>query len=170
MSEWNVIVQVATDEHLDEDTLFELAQHAETWDATVSARGDAGPGYMLNIDVQTFTPHHAGDEAYDIALKLATTAELVGEVVALEVRTPELAELAAYQPDTPELLAPIDIAEVLGVSRQRVHQLAAEHPDFPKPYQRLGTGPIWTRPAVEAFDRRWTRKPGRRAPRKVTSV
>ena len=52
---------------------------------------------------------------------------------------------------------------MLGVTRQRVHQLSGQHPEFPAPYARLGVGPVWTRPTIEAFQQRWTRKPGRPA-------
>lgn len=86
-----------------------------------------------------------------------------GEVVSAEVKDEDLHAEEAVRPDTPELLAATDVAELLGVSRQRVHQLAREHPQFPAPYARLGSGPIWSRPAVEAFARAWTRKPGRPA-------
>jgi predicted DNA-binding transcriptional regulator AlpA len=92
--------------------------------------------------------------------------QLVGgnaEVVDVRVCAPEIYESEALRPDTPDLLAATDVAELLGVSRQRVHQLAREHPRFPAPYVRLGSGPIWSRPAIEHFDRLWTRKPGRPA-------
>jgi len=39
-----------------------------------------------------------------------------------------------------------EVAELLGgISRQRVHQLAAEHEDFPKPIAILRAGKIWLR-------------------------
>lgn len=45
---------------------------------------------------------------------------------------------------------------MLGVSRQRVNQLAAE-PDFPAPEVTLATGRIWSREAVRV----WARAAGR---------
>jgi hypothetical protein len=86
-----------------------------------------------------------------------------GHVASGRVVSEDLAEREALEPDTPELLAATDVAELLGVSRQRVHQLSGERADFPAPCARLGSGPIWTRPAIEAFDRAWTRKAGRPA-------
>ena len=68
----------------------------------------------------------------------------------------------ATRPDTPELLSAADVADVLDVSRQRVHQLATSHPRFPEPYARLATGPIWTLPVIEHFRDTWDRRPGRR--------
>lgn len=49
-----------------------------------------------------------------------------------------------------------EIAEYLGVSRQRVHQLT-HSPGFPEPVARLSAGHIWTREDVEA----WARDSGR---------
>lgn len=48
-----------------------------------------------------------------------------------------------------------EIRELLGVTRQRVYQLAAL-PDFPKPIARLAQGKVWMLRDVEAWisDRR----------------
>lgn len=45
-----------------------------------------------------------------------------------------------------------EVADMLGVSRQRVHQLAAR-PSFPKPVAVLAAGTIWRRVDIE----RWIR-------------
>lgn len=55
------------------------------------------------------------------------------------------------------LVGVTEIAEMLGLSRQRVHQLAADDPDFPAPTAVLRGGTIWERAAVE----RWARESGR---------
>jgi prophage regulatory protein len=41
-----------------------------------------------------------------------------------------------------DLMGAQEVAELLGVSRQRVHQLA-ERPDFPAPVAVLAAGKIW---------------------------
>lgn len=61
----------------------------------------------------------------------------------------------------PALASGREAANLLGVSRQRVHQLATQHPDFPAPVARLACGSIWLLSDVEDFARTWTRKPGR---------
>lgn len=43
-----------------------------------------------------------------------------------------------------------EVAELLGVSRQRVHQLAAE-PGFPSPIARLSAGDVWDVRHIEAW-------------------
>lgn len=46
-----------------------------------------------------------------------------------------------------------EIAEMLGVTRQRASQLAASK-EFPKPLDRIAAGPVWRRDTVE----RWVKK------------
>lgn len=56
----------------------------------------------------------------------------------------------------PDLVGTTEISNMLGVSRQRVTQLAAT-PAFPEPVARLAAGPIWDRSDIEE----WARKTGR---------
>jgi FtsZ-interacting cell division protein YlmF len=44
-----------------------------------------------------------------------------------------------------------EIAQLLGVSRQRVHELLRSDPQFPEPAAELAAGRIWLRPDVEAW-------------------
>ena len=49
-----------------------------------------------------------------------------------------------------DLVGATDIARILGVSRQRVYQLA-ERPGFPKPATSLARGALWSRGEIEAW-------------------
>jgi hypothetical protein len=73
----------------------------------------------------------------DVARTLRAAA---GDVV--EARVLPWAEFEAEleRPTLPDLVSGPEAAEILGVSRQRVHQLAHQHPDFPAPAYRLGAG------------------------------
>ena len=62
-----------------------------------------------------------------------------------------------------ELVGTAEIAELLGVSRQRVHQLVSK-PDFPRPLAVLAAGMIWRREDVEEWARRTGRLPGEGEP------
>jgi prophage regulatory protein len=53
----------------------------------------------------------------------------------------------------PEVVAAAEIAELLGLSRQRVTQLTAK-PDFPLPLSVLTVGKIWLRQDIEDYARR----------------
>jgi predicted DNA-binding transcriptional regulator AlpA len=55
-----------------------------------------------------------------------------------------------------EVVGAVEIAEMLGVSRQRVNQLA-KRDDFPKPWRTLATGRIWDLRGIE----RWAANTGR---------
>lgn len=51
----------------------------------------------------------------------------------------------------PETLIGIaEIAQILGVSRQRAHQIADKR-TFPLPVQRLAMGPVWTRAQLDEY-------------------
>ncbi|MEU8334865.1 helix-turn-helix transcriptional regulator [Micromonospora tulbaghiae] len=53
---------------------------------------------------------------------------------------------------TKPLMGQAEIADRLGVSRQRVQQLIAR-PDWPEPYVTLAMGKVWKREAIEEWIR-----------------
>jgi predicted DNA-binding transcriptional regulator AlpA len=57
------------------------------------------------------------------------------------------------------LVGVAEIAEMLGVTRQRVHQLM-QLEGFPEPTAELSAGRIWLRTDVEKWARRTGRLPG----------
>lgn len=162
MSKWIVRVTVATPALLEEQHLVTLDEAAEQWDATIANRAD-GPGFTLTIGLDETDPIAAARTAAQfIRTRLGETSE---RVIDLRVCTPDQFETEALRPDFPPLASAADAAEILGVSRQRVHQLAASNTRFPAPVARVGTGPLWTVPAIEHFARIWERRPGRPAAR-----
>ena len=50
----------------------------------------------------------------------------------------------------PQVVSSPDAAAILGISRQRLHQIRG-NPDFPPPLFQLPTGPIWGRDAIERY-------------------
>jgi predicted DNA-binding transcriptional regulator AlpA len=54
-----------------------------------------------------------------------------------------------------------EVAEILGVTRQRVHQLIRAYSDFPKPEAELAVGRIWKREAITTWAASHPRKTGR---------
>lgn len=61
------------------------------------------------------------------------------------------------QPVLPTLMGLAEIAQAIGVSRQRAGQIA-QRDDFPEPAARLHTGPVWTDHAIERFLAGWERR------------
>ncbi|HEY1973089.1 MAG TPA: hypothetical protein VGH89_34415 [Pseudonocardia sp.] len=160
-SNWIVQITFATRDDLWDQVLDLLTDRVEHLDLTVARRADAS-GVVHTGQVPGSEVQHLQEAIVQVLQELTNDDHL--EVLGLaDVRmvAPEVYAAEMLRPDTPELLAATDMAEILGVSRQRVHQLSTDHPAFPEPYVRLGSGPIWTRPAIDHFNLVWERKPGR---------
>lgn len=66
----------------------------------------------------------------------------------------------SVQAEFPALAGMREVAEILGVSRQRAYELIKK-PTFPKPVVKLMTGPLWLASAVEKFAESRRKVPGR---------
>jgi hypothetical protein len=78
----------------------------------------------------------------------------------MEIVTQREHDRRAEAATMPELMSAAEIAETLGISRQRVHQLRSTAA-FPAPLADLRGGAIWDAAAIRKFDQEWTRRPGR---------
>ena len=65
--------------------------------------------------------------------------------------------IVKYRRAVHHLVGIAEIAELLGVSKQRVHQLVRDAADFPEPEAVLSAGMIWRRDAIL----QWARETGR---------
>lgn len=81
-------------------------------------------------------------------------------IVRVELMTVAEQERDLAQPAFPALVGVSEIAELLGVTRQRASQLA-KSPQFPEPVARLANTPVWTADSLTRFVEDWARKPGR---------
>jgi len=97
----------------------------------------------------------------DEILHALRSSGVESSVVGAETLNREEYDRRAEEPSIPELLSAPEVADLLGVTRQRVHQLVAANSRFPEPFMRLGSGPLWIADAIRRFDREWSRKPGR---------
>lgn len=127
------------------------------------AGGGAGDrAYDATVGVSTADATSAASEGVSLVTRAAAQAGLPAWPAArVETVRDDILEAEQAQPDLPDLVAGPEVAGILAVNRQRVHQLAAEHPEFPKPLYRLGIGSLWDRAAIERFHTDWERKPGR---------
>jgi hypothetical protein len=80
----------------------------------------------------------------------------------VDVRVQTVAELEREleAPSVPALAGIREIAEVLGVSRQRASELASSS-GFPKPVANLAAGPVWLYATIRSFNEGWERRTGR---------
>lgn len=153
MSMWAVTFTFS--EQADEDTLIVWGERLEEVDGSVAAI----PGYGFTVTVHEIGP----DPVKAITNVRDTVAFIPFFPVGIEVVDEETYQTAAFAPTVPEIVSAVEAADILGVSRQRVHQLHRENPHFPAPLYELRTGPLWTRQAIDRFASAWERRPGRPA-------
>jgi len=161
------------------------------WSIFVKAQGEDPDGRVMTTErLEAFAerpvPHHGvvggGADVYDAQLSLEgdDLAEVVTAALAvfgdaraavelpawpyveLEVKTEAALDAELSEPTFPEVVGATEAARMLGVSRQRLYQLA-ERDDFPPPMVQLAAGPVWLANSIHAFERDWDRRPGRRA-------
>ncbi|MEW2383397.1 hypothetical protein AB0873_15080 [Micromonospora sp. NPDC047707] len=104
-------------------------------------------------------------DADDYAAALDAARAWVGEVAAV-TGEPRLVTVESEESRVRglDLLGSAEVAARLGVSTARVRQLE-QRPDFPEPVLTLAGGRIYRASDIDAFDREWSRIPGR--PRKA---
>jgi predicted DNA-binding transcriptional regulator AlpA len=161
------------------------------WSVFVKAQGEDPDGGAVTTErleafAERLVPHHGvvggGRDAYDAQFSLdgddlagVVTAALavfdgaraaVGlpawPYVELETKTEAALDAELARPPFPEVVGATEAARMLGVSRQRLYQLA-ERDDFPPPMVQLAAGPVWLTDSIRAFEGGWDRRPGRRA-------
>jgi hypothetical protein len=145
--QWSVRVTAPVPEDLDIDAQATVAKKLR---ATLT---HDGARHLLSAEFTVTAPtlRKATDEALRAARALPAKPTRL-QVLPLD---DWVAEQKAPQPR--DLIGSAEAALLLGVSRQRVGQLA-QRADFPAPIARLSAGPVWTRTSIEVFGQHWTRK------------
>jgi len=141
------------------ETMDRWEAQLEGFDATVARVPERG------ITVTVYAP---GDLAlFDALSKMQGEVPHIvdSEPVGVEIVTEAEHRRRADYYTMPELMSAAEIAEELGVSRQRVHQLRSTT-GFPEPLADLRGGAVWDAAAVRKFAETWERRPGR--PRLIT--
>lgn len=139
---------------LDDTDLDRLNAALDEHDGSVACT----PGYGITVTVWV------GGEI-DMLDAACQAKEFVAAVVhedptGMEILREQEYTHRAEAPTMPELMSAAEIADELGVSRQRVHQLR-ENSAFPTPLAELRGGAVWDARAVRAFGSDWERRPGR---------
>ena len=142
------------------ETMDEWESKLEAFDGSVARI----PGRGVDVTV-----HAPGADSFDAlntsAIEVARRLKL-GPPAGIDVVTELEHARRADAYTMPELMRAAEIADELGVRRQRVHQLRSTAA-FPAPLAELRAGAVWDGGAVRRFEREWSRKPGR--PRKATA-
>ncbi len=136
-----------------EDVLDQWADDLEAIDGVVTRL----PG--VGVDVTVYADGHV--PMLTAAEKMVADVVIVihAEPVGISIAREWVHAAAAETPTMPELMSAAEIAEELGVARQRVHQLRSMA-TFPTPLAELRGGAVWDAAAVRKFSAGWSRKPG----------
>ena len=127
----------------------------------------SGPGAQVSVKAKDpIEALEAAGRAFHRALEEVGIGRL--PVAHAEVMTEEYQEQWLSEPG-PEYIGLAEIAEILGVSKQRVFQLRWRE-DFPRPIAELAAGPVWNRVSLNHFIANWERRPGRPARRDGSST
>jgi hypothetical protein len=118
----------------------------------------------VRLTILAEDPLSAAAHAVDL---LGGLAPAEARPVGIEVQTMEDLERRLQEPDLPDLVGVAEIARLIGVTKQRVSELAGRA-GFPRPVASLASGPVWLRPHVSRFVESWSRRPGR--PRKAAAT
>lgn len=115
---------------------------------------DELPAGVCSFDEHTVTVSFALDDHSSIVTKALIARALDhlpgGRLVEFRVRTEQSLVDELEQPVIPSLVGISEAAEILGVSRQRAHAIAAGDA-FPSPIAHLAAGPVFLETAVRAF-------------------
>lgn len=173
--DWSVYVQAAGPADappLDEAAVDRFAKNLSHYSPVVTGASAPEQERIWSAQLTVSYPMALGDEpepvqAAKFAVGLVTAAARKAglppwPVVKLEVTEWERFDAELDQPNTPDLVGITELAELVGVTRQRASTLA-RHPGFPEPLAELAAGPVWDLRMVERFVRSWARKPGRPA-------
>jgi hypothetical protein len=157
--EWSVMVEVWVDEEVD----LALPAYQALLDKLTDVHGTLG-GHRQRWDSRVTVEAADGVEAVAKAVQaIRERAEAAGvpfgAVARLDVvEADELAEELS-KPNFPDLVDTRMAADIVGITRQRLHQLR-QSGRFPRPLLELPSTPLWARAGVEAFAAQ-ERKPGR---------
>lgn len=141
-----------------EDQTIALTETLAGRNPTASALGvwiEAG------FDVRAASVTAATLEAMSIWEKALVDIGLADRpTVSLVIQTRDFVDAENARGALPEMVGIGEVAELLGLSRQRASQVARSS-RFPTPIAELKAGPVFTKASVERFARSWARKPGR---------
>ena len=157
---WVVELTFATREPLHTDTLLALDENGDPHDWYVSRRA-GGSGIVVSAYETADDPTALSQWTAERAGKWLADHDVHGDLIEARVVTEEQRDAEAEAPTMPALVSASGAAEILDITRQRVHQLYRENSRFPAPLVQLATGPVWDEKAIEWFNSVWERKAGR---------
>ncbi len=159
MTEWSIEFEIRGIEPPNDDAVDDLVERLHDYAAVVAVFPD---GYSVRMSTIADAPEAALASARSaVAAATRSVGVPIEPVVRAEVSAEDNLDAELRQPIMPTLVGVAEIAQRLGVSRQRVSELAGTD-QFPEPIARLAAGPIWAEPTLLRFVEQWERRPGRK--------
>ncbi len=165
--EWSVLIETeAEGASVDEDQAAVLVGRLveQLADYGGAVAGDHR-GWSARISIETSADIDAAFRAIEAGRQAVVGAALRAGFPPWPVIRAEAIEADTFHAELevvnfPEVLGTTEVSKVLGVSRQRLHELRAQG-RFPEPIVELAGGPLWIRASVDRFLAGWARRPGR---------
>jgi hypothetical protein len=170
VTEWSVHVETtATNDYPadDEEIYDRLPELMEVMaDFAAIPAGDSS-GWSVTLAVEDDFGPYAASNAGTLVTEYAAKVGLPAwPITAIEVTRADLVDAEQTVPNFPDLVGSQEVAEMLSVSRQRLHELRTSG-RFPEPMVNLAATPVWLRQAISTFIQSWDRRPGRRWPQNL---
>lgn len=117
--------------------------------------------WRVTVTVDAESPTTAIAEGYDVILEGGLSSDMPRwPFVHLEATVADEHPRRLQEAGLPELVGTTEVLALLGIPRQRLHELRCAG-RFPDPLVKLAATPVWLRSAIVAFDSMRDRRPGR---------
>ncbi len=157
--EWSVAVAIGGSS-LTEEEVEAVLDHLAT-DAPVVSYGPGSTHVQLSVVAGTVLGAARCAEA-KVRSALAAAGVETFSLEGMEIVTADDLAASLEVPVVPTLVGVREIADLLGVTKQRASELARTA-GFPPPLTTLAAGPVWAETTVRKFVETWQRRPGRPA-------
>jgi hypothetical protein len=161
--EWVVSLDAQIPETFSDELAEQLVEDLKEYSPAVGGRGQR---VGVTMSVEARTDRRAFDRAH------AAFRQALGHsarVIDARVQSVDELERELEAPAVPALAGIREVAQILGVTRQRASELAGSA-GFPKPIAELAAGPVWFHSAIRSFNEQWERRPGRPRARKTEEL
>lgn len=152
--EWVVSLDAKLPFEFSEELAYRVVEELAEYSPAVGGRGNR---IGVTLSVEASTDRQAFDRAHAALRQVLGSSS---KTVDVRVQTVDELERELEAPAVPALAGISEVAEILGVSRQRASELAGSAA-FPQPICDLAAGPVWLRSSILSFNENWERRPGR---------
>lgn len=164
--EWSVYVEARPDnpgDAADPEAIYEgIEELMDLLSENAAVPAGDGESYSVQMTVPCDSAAEAGAEGQHLFTSYAEKVGLpVWPVVRCEVVRCDVFDAELERPQIPDLVGSQEAVAMLGITRQRLHELRSTG-RFPVPLLEVAATPLWARSGIEAFLDRWDRRPGRR--------